>query len=117
MSKEEFLNLTPMPRKSYEKMDNVSCPYLSCHEMEHTVHINPSELYLCIDSNLVSILAQLKGEQLKEIFQLLAEGNIEDISTGIKKTKDPMVKTILNIIDAKGRQYGRFILDYVGSII
>lgn len=117
MSKEEFLKLAPTPHKGKNPMRNVSCPYLTQHEVEHTVVINPSDEYLCIDSNLVSILAQLTGEQLKSIFQALDKCVMYDIGTEAENAKDPMVKAMLNIIDNKGIQMGRYIIDYVGQHI
>lgn len=117
MSKEEFLELAPTPQSRRREFDNVSCPYLTQHEVEHTVVINPSDEYLCIDSNLVSILAQLTGEQLKSIFQALDKCLMSDIGTEAKNAKDPMVEAILNVIDNKGIQMGRYIIDYVGQHI
>lgn len=117
MSKEKFSKLMPTPHNRYERMDNISCPYLTQHEVEHTVVVNPSDEYLCIDGNLVSILAQLTGEQLKSIFQALNKCGMLDIGTEAKNAKDPMVEAMLNVIDNKGIQKGRYIIDYVGQHI
>lgn len=117
MSKEEFSKLMPTPRKCNDPMRNISCPYLTQHEVEHTVVVNPSDEYLCIDGNLVSILAQLTGEQLKSIFQALDKCKMSDIGTEAENAKDPMVEAILNVIDNKDIQMGRYIIDYVGQHI
>lgn len=117
MSKEEFSKLIPTPRKENDPMRNVSCPYQTQHEVEHTIVVNPLDEYLCIDSNLVSILAQLTGEQLKSIFQALDKCKLSDIGTEANNAKDPMVKAMLNVIDNKGIQMGRYIIDYVGQHI
>lgn len=117
MSKEEFSKLIPTPRKENDPMRNVSCTYQTQHEVEHTIVVNPSDEYLCIDSNLVSILAQLTGEQLKSIFQALDKCKLSDVGTEAYNAKDPMVKAMLNVIDNKGIQMGRYIIDYVGQHI
>lgn len=117
MSKEEFFKLMTTQHKGNNPMRNVSCPYLTQHEVEHTVVVNPSDEYLCIDGNLVSILAQLTGEQLKSIFQALDKCRMSDIGTEAENAKDPMVEAMLNVIDNKGIQMGRYIIDYVGQHI
>lgn len=117
MSKEKFSKLMTTPHNRYERIDNISCPYLTQHEVEHTVVVNPSDEYLCIDGNLVSILAQLTGEQLKSIFQALNKCGMLDIGTEAENAKDPMVEAMLNVIDNKGIQKGRYIIDYVGQHI
>lgn len=117
MSKEEYSKLRTTPHKWNDPMRNISCPYLDEMEMKHTVHINPQDFYLCIDECMVSILAQLTGEQLKSIFQALNKCGMLDIGTEAENAKDPMVEAMLNVIDNKGIQKGRYIIDCVGETI
>lgn len=117
MSKEEFLKLAPTPRKENDPMRNVSCPYLSELDMKHTVHINPQDFYLCIDEGMVSILAQLTGEQLKEVFMRLNTCGLNNIYVEPEDKVNPMVAAILNEISRRGLQRGRYIIDCVGETI
>lgn len=117
MSKEEFLKLMPTPHEGNDPMRNVSCPYLSELDMEHTVHINPQELYLCIDEGMVSILAQLTGEQLKEVFVRLVTCGLNNIYVEPEDKVNPMVAAILKEISRRGLQRGRYIIDCVGETV
>ena len=83
--------------------------------MEHGLLANPEKLYLCIEANLISILAQLTGEQLKELFSTLSECRMEDIGTAAETAQDPMVQALLNVIDNKGTQWGRYVIDCIGE--
>lgn len=117
MSKEEFSKLNTTPRKEIDPMRNISCPYLDEMRMKHTVHINPQDLYLCIDEGMVSILAQLTGEQLKEVFMRLNTCELNDIYVEPEDKVNPMVAVILKEISRRGLQYGRYIIDCVGETI
>lgn len=117
MSKEEFLKLNKTPRKLNDPMRNVSCPYLSELDMEHTVHINPLDFYLCIDEGMISILAQLTGEQLKEVFTRLKTCGLNNIFTESEDKAETMVDVILNEISRRGLQRGRYIIDCVGETV
>lgn len=117
MSKEEFLKLMPTPRKENDGMPNISCPYIDEMGMRHTVHINPQDLYLCIDEGMVSILAQLTGEQLKEVFMRLNTCGLNNIYVEPEDKVNPMAAVILNEISRRGLQRGRYIIDCVGETI
>lgn len=90
MSKEEFLKLMPTPRKENDGMPNISCPY--------------------IDDGMISILAQLTGEQLKEVFVRLNTCGLNDIYVEPEDKVNPMVAVILHEISRRGLQRGRYII-------
>ena len=117
MSKEEFSKLIQTPRKENDPMRNVSCPYIDEMEMKHTVHINPQDFYLCIDEGMISILAQLTGEQLKEVFMRLNTCGLNDIYVEPEDKVNPMVAVILDEISRRGLQRGRYIIDCIGETI
>lgn len=117
MSKEEFSKLMPTPRKCNDPMRNISCPYLSELDMEHTVHINPQDFYLCIDEGMISILAQLTDEQLKEVFMRLNTCRLNNIYVEPEDKVNPMVAVILKEISRRGLQRGRYIIDCIGETI
>lgn len=117
MSKEEFLKLMPTPRKENDGLPNISCPNIDEMGMRHTVHINPQDLYLCIDEGMVSILAQLTGEQLKEVFMRLNTYGLNDIYVEPEDKVNPMAAVILKEISRRGLQRGRYIIDCVGETI
>lgn len=117
MSKEEFLKLMPTPRKENDGMPNISCPYIDEMGMRHTVHINPQDLYLCIDEGMVSIFAQLTGEQLKEVFVRLNTCGLNNIYVEPEDKVNPMVAVILKEISRRGLQRGRYIIDCVGETV
>lgn len=85
--------------------------------MEHTLHVNPEKQYLCIEHNLISILAQLTGEQLKELFAALSNKFRDIVDIDTEKVQDPMVKALFNVIDNKGTQWGRYVIDYTGATL
>lgn len=117
MSKEEFLKLAPISPKKNDGMPNVSCPYIDEMGMRHTVHINPQDLYLCIDEGMVSILAQLTGEQLKDVFMRLYTCGLNDVYVEPEDKANPMVIALLNEISRRGLQRGRYIIDCIGETI
>lgn len=106
-----------MENKEFKYESNITCRRLSQHEIAHILLVNPLEDYLCINSDFISVLAQLTGEQLKELFSALSECYMDDIGTAAETVQDPMVKTLLNVIDSKGRQQGRYVIDFVGETL
>lgn len=117
MSKEEYSKLRITPLKENDGMPNISCPYIDEMGMRHTVHINPQDFYLCIDEGMVSILAQLTGEQLKEVFVRLETCGLNNIYVESEDKVNPMSAAILKEISRRGLQRGRYIIDCVGETI
>lgn len=96
---------------------NITCVRLTATDMEYILHVNPEKQYLCIEHNLISVLAQLTGEQLKELFSALEKKFREVVDTDYDKVQDPMVKALFNVIDNKGTQWGRFVIDFTGATL
>lgn len=83
-------------------------------DVRHLVTINPDDKYLCLDSCFVHLLAHLSDKQLKEVFSLLDESTNQELDDWYNASEDPIVNAVLNMIDMKGIQFGRTVVDYVG---
>lgn len=113
MSKEKFLMFASI-KKDDEK--NIAFHRLTPWEAKHTAIINTEDKYLWLDANFIHLLAALSEKQLKEVFKNLDNGFQLGSYAKDKTSKDNLVKAVLEMIDSKHTTYGRFIVDFTGTI-